>query len=45
MRELRAAYDAIVKLDPKLSTSLETLLNAAYENGRDDEADNNNPDL
>ena len=43
MKQLREVYDNIVEVvDPEV---LKVLLVAAYESGRDDEHDANNPDL
>ena len=42
-KELRLAYDSIV--DAGLEDDLQLLLDAAYDSGRDDENDSNNPDL
>jgi len=40
MKELREAYDALTKGDKSLIEHLETLLQAAYNSGGDDERDN-----
>ena len=43
MLKLRPAYDKIVSMD--LKKELTILLEAAYDSGRSDEADCNNPDI